>query len=296
MKQQKSLQKNYYGYIFLAPFFITFLIFGLYPILYTLYLSFTKYDGFTEPVMVGIANYSRVFKDPLFYAALKNTVIMWLIGAIPQMIFAFLLAAIFHYTPIKGKGIYRAIYYVPRLVTAVSISALIKQFLNYPSGVVNQLLLQFGVIDSPINLLNEPIAAQTTVGIMHWWMFFGNTMVMVMAGMTGIPKDLYEAGKIDGASSWQMFWKITMPLLRPITLFVLLTSLIGGLQSFEVQQVLTGGLGAPQGSLVTVVMYMYNTGFRYGNFGYAGAIAYYLFAIIAVFSVGIMRNRMKDED
>lgn len=295
MKQQKNFQKNHYGYIFLIPFFITFLIFGLYPILYTLYLSFTRYDGFSEPVFVGVANYAKVLKDPLFYSALKNTVIMWLIGAIPQMIFAFLLAAIFHYTPVKGKGFLRAVYYVPRLVTAVSISALVRQFLNYPSGVVNQLLLQLGLISSPINLLNEALAAQTTVGIMHWWMFFGNTMVMVMSGMTGISKDLYEAGKIDGASSWQMFWKITMPLLSPITLYVLLTSFIGGLQSFEVQQVLTGGLGAPQGSLVTVVMYMYNTGFRYGNFGYAGAIAYYLFAFIAIFSVIILKSRMQDE-
>lgn len=295
MKQQKNLQKNHYGYIFLIPFFITFLFFGLYPILYTLFLSFTRYDGFSEPVFVGFANYVKVLKDPLFYSALKNTVFMWLIGAVPQMIFAFLLAAIFHYTPVKGKGFMRAVYYVPRLVTAVSISALVRQFLNYPSGVVNQLLLQSGLISSPINLLNEALAAQTTVGIMHWWMFFGNTMVMVMSGMTGISKDLYEAGKIDGASSWQMFWKITMPLLSPITLYVLLTSFIGGLQSFEVQQVLTGGLGAPQGSLVTVVMYMYNTGFRYGNFGYAGAIAYYLFVFIAIFSVIILRSRMQDE-
>lgn len=295
MKQQKNLQKNHYGYIFLIPFFITFLFFGLYPILYTLFLSFTRYDGFSEPVFVGFSNYVKVLKDPLFYSALKNTVFMWLIGAVPQMIFAFLLAAIFHYTPVKGKGFMRAVYYVPRLVTAVSISALVRQFLNYPSGVVNQLLLQSGLISSPINLLNEALAAQTTVGIMHWWMFFGNTMVMVMSGMTGISKDLYEAGKIDGASSWQMFWKITMPLLSPITLYVLLTSFIGGLQSFEVQQVLTGGLGAPQGSLVTVVMYMYNTGFRYGNFGYAGAIAYYLFVFIAIFSVIILRSRMQDE-
>jgi len=295
VKQQKNLQKNHYGYIFLIPFFITFLFFGLYPILYTLFLSFTRYDGFSEPVFVGFSNYVKVLKDPLFYSALKNTVFMWLIGAVPQMIFAFLLAAIFHYTPVKGKGFMRAVYYVPRLVTAVSISALVRQFLNYPSGVVNQLLLQSGLISSPINLLNEALAAQTTVGIMHWWMFFGNTMVMVMSGMTGISKDLYEAGKIDGASSWQMFWKITMPLLSPITLYVLLTSFIGGLQSFEVQQVLTGGLGAPQGSLVTVVMYMYNTGFRYGNFGYAGAIAYYLFVFIAIFSVIILRSRMQDE-
>jgi len=295
VKQQKNLQKNHYGYIFLIPFFITFLFFGLYPILYTLFLSFTRYDGFSEPVFVGFANYVKVLKDPLFYSALKNTVFMWLIGAVPQMFFAFLLAAIFHYTPVKGKGFMRAVYYVPRLVTAVSISALVRQFLNYPSGVVNQLLLQSGLISSPINLLNEALAAQTTVGIMHWWMFFGNTMVMVMSGMTGISKDLYEAGKIDGASSWQMFWKITMPLLSPITLYVLLTSFIGGLQSFEVQQVLTGGLGAPQGSLVTVVMYMYNTGFRYGNFGYAGAIAYYLFVFIAIFSVIILRSRMQDE-
>ena len=293
--RKARIDKNYWGYIFLAPFFIVFLIFGLYPILYTLYLSFTRYDGFSDAQFIGLANYARVVSDPQFYIALKNTLIMWIMAVIPQMIFAFLLAAIFHYAPVKGKALFRAVYYVPRLVTAVSIAALVRQFLSFPSGMVNQLLLRFDVIEAPVNILNEPFLAQLTVGVTHWWMFFGGTMVMVMAGMTAISHDLYEAGRIDGASNWQMFWRITMPLLRPITLFVFLTSLIGGLQSFEFQQVLTGGLGNPQGALVTVVMYMYNTGFRYDNFGYAGAIAFYLFAIIALFSAFILKGRMGDE-
>lgn len=294
-KRRGSIQKNHYAYLFLMPFFIVFLIFGLYPILYTLYLSFTSYDGFSEPVMVGLKNYLIVFKDPLFYESLKNTLIMWVYGAVPQFIFAFLLAAIFSYNRIKGKGFLRAIYYVPRLVTAVSISALFNQFLSYPSGIINQLLMKLEWVSEPINFLSNPVFAQGAIGFIHWWMFYGNTMILVMAGMTAISPSMYEAAKIDGANAWQMFWKITFPLLKPITFFVFLNALIGGLQSFDVQQILTGGMGAPQGKLMTVVMYLYNTAFKYNNFGYASAIAYFLFIFIAFFSAIALFGRFKEE-
>lgn len=292
----KPVNKNRYGYYFLIPFFVTFLIFGLYPILYTLYLSFTSYDGFMEPVFIGVKNYATVFKDPKFYEALKNTLIMWIIGAVPQFIFAFALAAMFSYNKVKGKGIFRALYYLPRLVTAVSISALFNQFLSFPSGIVNQLLMKLNVVQDSVNFLSNPTFAQGSIGVIHWWMFYGNTMIMVMAGMTAISPSLYEAARIDGANSWQLFWKITFPLLKPITVFVFLNSLVGGLQSFDVQQILTGGLGAPQGKLMTVVMYLYNTAFKYNNFGYSAAIAYYLFIFIAFFSSFVLIPRMKGEN
>lgn len=292
-KRHKKLQKNHYAYFFLAPFFIVFLIFGLYPILYTLYLSFTSYDGFSTPSFIGGANYLRVFKDPVFYEALKNTVIMWVMGVIPQFIFAFLLAAVFSYNRVKGKGIYRALFYLPRLVTAVSISALFTQFLSYPSGIINQVLLDLNLVSEPINFLANAVFAQGTVAFIHWWMYFGNTMIMVMAGMTAISPSLYEAARIDGANNWHIFWKITLPLLKPITLFVFLNSLIGGLQSFDVQQILTGGMGAPDGKLMTVVMYLYNTAFSYNNFGYSAAIAYFLFIFIALASAVIFIGRIR---
>ncbi|MGX7417363.1 carbohydrate ABC transporter permease [Carnobacterium gallinarum] len=291
--KKKGVQKNRFGYYFLVPFFLVFLVFSLYPIIYTLYLSFTAYDGFTDPVNIGMANYLRVFTDAKFYDALKNTVVMWVIGVIPQFGFAFVLAAIFSYNNIKGKGVYRALYYLPRLVTAVSISALFNQFLSYPSGIVNQVLLDIHWISEPINFLANPIFAQGSVGFIHWWMYFGNTMILVMAGMTAISPSMYEAAKIDGANSWHIFWKITMPLLKPITIFLFLSSLVGGMQSFDVQQVLTGGMGAPRGKLMTVVMYLYNTAFEYNNFGYAAAIAYYLFIFIAFFSSFLLISRLR---
>ncbi|WP_125605113.1 carbohydrate ABC transporter permease [Lapidilactobacillus bayanensis] len=292
-KRHSKLDKNYYGYFFIAPFFIVFLIFGLYPILYTLYLSFTSYDGFADPQIIGSVNYMRVFKDPQFYEALKNTLIMWVMGVIPQFIFAFALSAIFSYNRIKAKGALRALYYLPRLVTAVSISALFNQFLSYPSGLLNQFLLKTGLIHDSINFLSNPIFAQGSVGFIHWWMYYGNTMIMVMAGMTAISPSLYEAARIDGANSWNIFWKITMPLLRPITLYVFLTSMIGGLQSFDVQQILTGGSGAPQGKLLTVVMYLYNTAFQYNNYGYSAAISYYLFFFIVIISLVVFIGRFR---
>lgn len=289
-------RENWYGFIFLAPFFLVFLVFTLYPILYTFYLSFTQYSGFGEPVINGLANYQRVVTDPAFYKALKNTMIMWLIGILPQMGFAFVLAATFHYNPkMKGRPIFQALFYVPRVVTAVAVSALFSQILSYPGGVLNQILLQWELIAEPINFLNNELFAQGTVGFIHWWQFYGSTMIMVMAGMTAIPHELYEAADIDGATTWTKFWRITMPLLRPVTLFVFINSFIGGMQSFDIQQLLTDGIGSPRGSLQTVVMYLYNTGFRFNNFGYAAAISYYLFLFIAIASAVIFAIRSRNE-
>jgi multiple sugar transport system permease protein len=295
-KNQRS-RENWYAFLFLAPFFIIFLIFTLYPILYTLYLAFTSYDGFSNPVFIGIQNFQRVFTDPTFYTALKNTIVMWLIGLIPQMLFAFVLAAVFHYSPnMKGRGIYQALFYVPRVVTAVAISALFSQILSFPNGVLNQILLEWNIISEPFNFLNNEAFAQGTVGFIHWWQFYGSTMIMVMAGMTAIPYELYEAADIDGANTWTKFWKITMPLLRPVTLFVFLNSFIGGMQSFDIQQLLTDGMGSPRGSLQTVVMYLYNQGFLYSNFGYAAAISYYLFLFIAIASAILFVVRKRREE
>lgn len=293
LKKKSKISKNHYAYLFLAPFFIVFAIFGIYPICYTFYLSFTKYDGFSDPLSIGLANYSRLVTDPVFYEALKNTIIMWLISVIPQFIFAFMLAAVFSYNKIRAKGFLRAVYYLPRIVTAVSISALFQQFLSYPTGIFNQVLLNLHLVKEPINFLQSVAFSQGTVGFINWWMFFGNTMIMVMAGMTAISPSLYEAARIDGANNWHIFWKITFPLLKPITVFVFMNSLIGGLQSFDIQQILTRGMGAPQGKLLTVAMYMYNTAFSYNNYGYSAAISYYLFVFIALASSIIFLSRLK---
>jgi multiple sugar transport system permease protein len=148
-------------------------------------------------------------------------------------------------------------------------------------------------IKEPINFLNIPSYAQNTVSLIQWWMWFGQTTIILLAGMSAIPETYYEAARVDGATKMQIFFKITLPLLRPTMLYVSVTSLIGGMQLFDVPAVLTDGIGAPQNSLMTMIIFLYNQAFRYENFGYASAVAYGIFAIISVLSFIIfkyMRN------
>ena len=286
-KRKKSIKDvNRWGYVFILPFIIVFLIFSIYPIFKTLYLSFTNFNGFADAKFIGLENYSRVIKDPLFWTAFKNTLKIWSINVILQFGLAFLLTIIFSDIKYKVKGlsIFRALFYLPNLIAATSVAFLFKALLDWQFGTLNQLLVKFGLINSKINWLGQPGTAIIVVAVIGAWMWFGNTFIVLMAGVQGISKDYFEAATIDGAGRWTTFGKITLPLLKPILLYSAITSLIGGLQIFDIPFLITDGLGAPGGALNTVVMYLYNTAFKYNNIGYAAAIAYALFFIIAIFS------------
>lgn len=286
-KRKKSINDvNRWGYVFILPFIIVFLIFSIYPIFKTLYLSFTNFNGFADAKFIGLENYSRVIKDPLFWTAFKNTLKIWSINVILQFGLAFLLTIIFSDIKYKVKGlsIFRALFYLPNLIAATSVAFLFKALLDWQFGTLNQLLVKFGLINSKINWLGQPGTAIIVVAVIGAWMWFGNTFIVLMAGVQGISKDYFEAATIDGAGRWTTFGKITLPLLKPILLYSAITSLIGGFQIFDIPFLITDGLGAPGGALNTVVMYLYNTAFKYNNIGYAAAIAYALFFIIAIFS------------
>ena len=286
-KRKKSINDvNRWGYVFILPFIIVFLICSIYPIFKTLYLSFTNFNGFADAKFIGLENYSRVIKDPLFWTAFKNTLKIWSINVILQFGLAFLLTIIFSDIKYKVKGlsIFRALFYLPNLIAATSVAFLFKALLDWQFGTLNQLLVKFGLINSKINWLGQPGTAIIVVAVIGAWMWFGNTFIVLMAGVQGISKDYFEAATIDGAGRWTTFGKITLPLLKPILLYSAITSLIGGLQIFDIPFLITDGLGAPGGALNTVVMYLYNTAFKYNNIGYAAAIAYALFFIIAIFS------------
>ena len=283
-KKKKNLDNR--GYLFILPFLIVFLVFSIYPILRTLYLSFTNFDGFTDPQFVGIDNYKRLFGDSIFWSAFGNTLKIWIINIVAQLGLAFLLTIIFSDIKykIRGLSIFRALFYLPNLIAATSVAFLFAQLLDWQYGSINQMLLDAGIISSKINWLGQPKTAVLAVGIIGAWMWFGNSFLMLMAGVQGISKDYYEAAYIDGAGRWKVFTNITLPLLKPIMLYVAITSLIGGLQIFDIPFLITDGIGSPSGALNTTVMYLFNTAFKYNNVGYAAAIAYGLFFIIAIFS------------
>ena len=184
----------------------------------------------------------------------------------------------------KGLSIFRALFYLPNLIAATSVAFLFGALLDWQFGSLNQILLDSGLISTRINWLGQPGTAVLVVAVIGAWMWFGNSFLVLMAGVQGISKDYYEAATIDGAGRWTIFGKITLPLLKPILLYVAITSLIGGLQIFDIPFLITDGIGSPSGALNTSVMYLYNTAFKYNNVGYAAAIAYGLFFIIAICS------------
>lgn len=272
------------GYLFILPYFLAMMTFQLYPIFYTLYLSFFKPINLVKSEFVGFGNYVRLFTNPLFYTAIGNTWFIWLMNYIPQIVFAIVLAVILTKPGIRGRQTLRTVYFLPNLVTASSIGVLFAVMLDYKYGTLNHALIKMGIFSEPFEWIRNKMAMRVSVSLIQWWQWFGYTMIICMAGLSAISEDLYEAAHIDGASTSQAFFKVTLPLLKPTILYIMVTSLIGGLQIFDIPRVITNGRGGPDNALTTMVLYLYNQGFKNFNLGYASAMAYALFIMIIIFS------------
>lgn len=292
-KKSKISNYNNAGYLFVLPFVIVFLIFSVYPVVRTLYLSFTNFKGYGTAEWAGFSNYARVFTDKFFWRALGNTARIWGANIVLQLGLAFLLTIVFSDIKykIRGVSVFRALFYLPNLIAATSVSFLFKTLLDWRYGTFNQILNTIyhflGMAKEPVNWIGEGATAGYAIAVISSWMWFGNSFIMLMAGVQGISKDYFEAAAIDGAGRWTVFGKITLPLLKPILLYVAVTSLIGGLQMFDLPYLMVDKTAASFGSVQTVVMYLYKFGFETGTtqVGYASAIAYVLFLIILVISV-----------
>lgn len=298
----KKRNINRIAYLFVLPFVIVFLVFSVYPVLRTLYLSFTNYKGFGDATWTGLDNYKRVITDKFFWRDLGNTIKIWGVNIVLQLGLAFLLTVIFSDIKykIRGLAVFRAVYYLPNLIAATSVAFLFKTLLDWKYGSFNQILMTLGITHEQVNWLGSTTTAPYVVSVLGAWMWFGNSFIMLMAGVQGIPKDYFEAAAIDGAGRWKVFGKITLPLLRPIMLYVFVTSLIGGLQLFDLPFLMNGAApgtaGEPSGKLQTVVMYLYKFGFETHQVGYASAIAYTLFFIILIVSIIQFKTLGKEED
>lgn len=291
MAKKKKKNLNNVAYLFVLPFVIVFLVFSVYPVVRTFYLSFTNYKGYGDAVLEGLGNYKRVITDKFFWRDLWNTVKIWGVNIVLQLGMAFLLTVIFSDIKyrIRGLSVFRAVFYLPNLIAATSVAFLFKTLLDWKYGSFNQILLTLGITETQVNWLGSTATAPWVISVLGAWMWFGNSFIVLMAGVQGIPRDYFEAASIDGAGRWKIFGRITLPLLRPIMLYVFVTSLIGGLQLFDLpflmNGVAPGTAGEPSGALQTVVMYLYKFGFETHQVGYASAIAYTLFFIILIVSV-----------
>jgi len=294
-KRVRAKRVNYsrYGYYFIAPFFIVYCIFSLAPLLMTFYYSFFEYyrDGLNVigPNFVGFENYVNLFKKGDFFQYFGNTLLVWIIGFIPQIVVSFLLALIFtsHRMKIRGKTFFKTVMYMPNLIMASAFAMLF--FLVFgDTGPFNQILIDLGLIDEGIRYLSTVWGTRSLIALMNFLMWFGNTTILLMAGINGVDPSLFEAAEMDGANSWQVFWKVTLPLVSPIVLYVLVTSMIGGLQMFDVPEVLTRGTGGTNRTSMTVLMYL-NRFLKTRNYGDSGAVSVILFILTALLSLAVFR-------
>ena len=291
-------KRNYYGYLFIAPFVIGFLVFGLYPIVNTFSLSFTDYTLMSrEGNFIGLKNFERLFADDVFIKAVGNTWLIWILNFIPQLGISLLLSAWFTNArlKIKGVGVWRALFFLPNLLVPAAVAALYFSFFSF-YGPVNQFMVRYGFLPEATHFLQDITTTRGLVVFIQWWMWFGPTIVIVMAGMTSIPVHLYEAAMVDGASASQMFWRITVPLLKPILIYIFVTSLVGGMQMFDIPYLLTDGRGAPGGSIQTnnILMYLKFASSK-GHIAAASSVGVLVFIMTSIFSLGIFYF-LRDKD
>ena len=284
-KRRKSLSYAKWGYLFILTFFITYFIFSLIPMIDTVRYSFFEYyrSGIKEigPNFIGLENYiSLLQSDMVKYG--ENTLILWLIGFIPQIVIALILAAWFTDVRLKirGKQFFKVVIYLPNLIMA-SAFALLFFTLFSTNGPINSILMSIGITKSPIDFMGSVLGTRSLIGLMNFLMWFGNTTIMLMAAIMGISMDVFEASDLDGCNSIQRFFYITLPMIRPILAYTLITSIIGGLQMFDVPQILTNGQGNPDRTSMTLIMFL-NSHLKSKNYGMAGALSVYLFIISGI--------------
>lgn len=299
IRRGKVVRYNKWGYIFLIPFVTVYIIFQLIPLISTVYNSFfERYRmGLIEvgPNFVGLENYKTLLTNGDVWVYAQNTLIMWVLGFVPQLFFSLLLGAWFSDTRLRLKGtrFFKTVIYLPNLIMASAFSMLFFCLFS-EGGPINSILMDLGILSQPFKFFSNTWGTRGLVAFMNFIMWFGNTTILLMAGMMGIDTSLFEAAEVDGATSTQVFFKITLPLLRPILIYVLITSLIGGLQMFDVPQILTNGTGEPMRSSMTLIMYL-NKHLFSKNYGMAGALSVLMFIITAALSFLVFRFTEKKE-
>ncbi|MDD3278306.1 MAG: sugar ABC transporter permease [Lachnospiraceae bacterium] len=283
----QTLYKNRVAYVYIAPFFILFAAFSLFPIVAGFGLSFFRWDGMSAMHFIGVENYINLFKDVLFWRALGNTLLIGIIAHIPILLGGLILAYILNSKLVKGENIFKTIYFMPMVTSSVAISIIFQQLFSNNYGVINWFLGLFGV--SPINWLGgDGSLIKVAVITMFAWKWIGWNMVIYLAGMQGISQDVYEAAKMDGANHTQTVFKITIPLLKPIIVFTLIQSSIGMFNLFTEPFILTNSswTGGINNGGLTLMMYLLNKAPQGGTaYGYASSVAYVITLLVVCFSV-----------
>jgi len=272
-------------YIIVSPWVLGFLIFTVGPILSSIYLSLTSWDLFNAPKYIAFGNYERLLtRDPLFWKAVGNTLYYSLISIPLGMVLSVGIAYLLN-QPLRGMTVFRTLFYIPATVPVVASSLLFKWMLAPDAGLINRFLGLFG-LKGPAWLL-DPAWVKLSLVLMSLW-GVGAGVVLLLAGMRGIPNEFYEAAAIDGANTSQQFFRITLPMLSPVIFFNLIMGLIDGLKTFSQIYIMTSG--GPNNASLMIVPYLFDNAFRFYKMGYASAIAWVLFGLIMIFTVLVFRS------
>ncbi len=283
-------KKKWLPYLFVAPYLLHLIVFVAFPVFFSLFLTFHKWNIISPVEYVGVANYTRMFQDRMFWKAIFNTFKFLLIHIPLQLIFALALAEFLNQN-IKFKGFYRAAFFLPVIVSGVVVTILWQQLLGFDSGLINRLLVIIGL--EKVGWLIDPNIAMGSIAVMATWKNVGLYVILFLVGLQTVPPSYYEAAEIEGASHWQKFRYITLPLINPTIFMVVILSTIGGFSLFIEPYIMTGG--GPLSSTLSSVLYIYKQAFEYYHMGYSATLGFF-FAFLILMVVMIQKKYIETND
>ncbi|MDX3380989.1 sugar ABC transporter permease [Streptomyces niveiscabiei] len=286
---KKGWRKYWHLYAAISPFYLLFLGFGLIPVGFSLYVSFHRWDGLGSMEWAGLAQYRYLISDTDFWNSIGNTIIIWALATFP-MIFLAMVTAVMLNSAVRFKNVYRFAYFLPNVTSVVAVAIIFGSVFSTNFGLMNALLQAVGL--DQVAWLNTPWGIKVAIATLMTWQWTGYNAIIFLAGLQTIPSELYEAAKVDGANPFQTFFRITLPMMRPVLLFVLVVSTVTGLQSFSEPQVLLQSsandstyAGGPGHSGQTMVLYFFQQTFDNNDFGYGAAVAWGIFLVVIIFSI-----------
>ncbi|PRY16778.1 carbohydrate ABC transporter permease [Kineococcus rhizosphaerae] len=296
--KRQGVRRFWPQYAAVSPFYLIFLVFGAFPILFSIYLSFTDWDGIGQIKFVGLQQYAYLFQDSRFWNAVGNTLVIWVISTVPMLFLALVMAFLLHQN-IRMKGFYRVAFFIPNVTSMVAMAIVFGSVFSDSFGIVNSALTALHL--PTVAWLSTEWGIKITIAVMVIWRWTGYNAILYLAALQAVPDELYDAAKVDGAGFWRTFFSVTIPMLRPVILFTVITSTIGGLGLFTEPQILFGAangngtVGGVNEAGMTIVLYQYDQAFSQLDFGYGSAIAWALFALAAVFAI-INWRLLRDRD
>lgn len=277
------LPPHWAPYVLISPFLVLFAVFGVFPLGFSLYIAFQSWEptsGLDAMHFVGMENFVFALQDDWFWKSLKNTLALGLMSSLPQHLIAIPLAAFIHASVKTLRDGVVGAYFVPYITSTVAIAILFSSLFSTDFGLINSALGRLAGVE-PVDWMGQPVWVKPAIALIVFWRYVGFNLVLYLAAMQTIPKDLYEAAEMDGAGRWRQFWHITLPGLRPMIFFGVTLSVIGSLQLFEEPFILTGGSGGPDQAGMTSALYLYRMAFDFNDFGGASAMSWLLFLVVA---------------